>query len=307
MALNLFGYRKGDQLSVVRAFDEKQAAAFQHALLILRQADEGEIPFHVLLHDLSRLRAQVGTESVSVFDADEAGWDRMTDQQTELCSVVLGTLAAFRLYLDNTETRLKRMHGEQSVAVLAFKAATKQEYDQCFSYRFWHKLRNFIQHQALPIRLSDLPLESEKVSVILPAGQLKLVLDVPTLLRGGVDAWTRPLLAEIEAQGSEIPIAPLLPTLEDSLWRVHRALNHAEKEFLRPSAQVIRDLVEPAIAAKLHPVIAEVLKVDGRFVLRIVQPPATLLEALGVDSFRLPPENTESGLSPLQGAERKEV
>lgn len=65
--------------------------------------------------------------------------------------VLLNLLAAVRMYLDHTETSIKRRHGDPSQNWINFKQACSNAYDGLFSYRFLYKLRNFAQHCGLPL------------------------------------------------------------------------------------------------------------------------------------------------------------
>jgi hypothetical protein len=64
---------------------------------------------------------------------------------------VVNWLAAFRLYLDHSETILKRMYGGESQQWISFKQACSDAYDSLVGYRFVYKFRNYVQHCGLPI------------------------------------------------------------------------------------------------------------------------------------------------------------
>ena len=51
-------------------------------------------------------------------------------------------LAAFKKYLDNWETHLKRTFGKGSREVKLFKSAQSHEYDNHIEYRIFYRLRN---------------------------------------------------------------------------------------------------------------------------------------------------------------------
>ena len=55
-------------------------------------------------------------------------------------------LAAFKKYLDNWETHLKRTFGKDSREVKIFKSAQSYEYDNHIEYRIFYRLRNYDQH-----------------------------------------------------------------------------------------------------------------------------------------------------------------
>jgi hypothetical protein len=62
----------------------------------------------------------------------------------------------FRVFLDYTETKLKRRYGADSEQVAAFKAACSRQFDRSFDYRFVYRLRNYALHVNLPLNAMSL-------------------------------------------------------------------------------------------------------------------------------------------------------
>lgn len=65
--------------------------------------------------------------------------------------LVLNFLSAFRTFIDHVETDLNRTYGKESENFKIFKESRSFCYDNCFSYRFLYKLRNYSQHVGMPI------------------------------------------------------------------------------------------------------------------------------------------------------------
>jgi hypothetical protein len=62
----------------------------------------------------------------------------------------------FRVFLDYTETKLKRRYGADSEQVNVFKTACSRQFDNSFAYRFVYKLRNYALHVNLPLNALSL-------------------------------------------------------------------------------------------------------------------------------------------------------
>lgn len=62
-------------------------------------------------------------------------------------------LAAFRLYLDQTDHIVSKTFGEHSAELEAVKKFKNSLYDTCFGYRFLEALRNHVQHCGLPVQI----------------------------------------------------------------------------------------------------------------------------------------------------------
>lgn len=285
--LFLLGYRDNRlrKLAELGAADEDQ---YRSALKAILGADRGEIPFQIMLHQLGRLRGALAEASNKVARLADDFWSQTLDRHVAQNSALLGALTAFRLYVDHTETRLKRSHGPDAAVVGAFKEATAKAYDNVFAYRLFYKLRNFLQHQSIPIRLSDLVAESPNLDFVVPDRQLRPVFDVNALLEDGPDTWGGPLRAELQGLAPEIAIEPLLAPFEAAAWQVREAVVAAERPLLEPWAAVIQRLVAPAVAEGLNPIFAEPEEGGPKLRLRFLQPPEALLVSLGVTAFRLP-------------------
>ena len=65
-------------------------------------------------------------------------------------------LSEFRIFLDYTETQLKRRYGAESEQARAFKEACSRQFDDSFDYRFVYKLRNYALHVNLPLNAMSL-------------------------------------------------------------------------------------------------------------------------------------------------------
>lgn len=95
---------------------------------------------------------------------------------------LLNYLASFRLYIDHSDRQLKKFFGEESEERKRFKAMLSEFYDGFFSYRFLSELRNYIQHNGMPVgQLNYKANEEDDPSKM--KGNYKLSLDRDYLLK----------------------------------------------------------------------------------------------------------------------------
>lgn len=75
-----------------------------------------------------------------------------TKIRIKLNNILISFLTMMRLYLDATETRLKRLRSpKREMECQVFETARHREYDSVFAYRFTYHLRNYAQHCNLPL------------------------------------------------------------------------------------------------------------------------------------------------------------
>lgn len=83
----------------------------------------------------------------------------------EINRLLLNYLSSFRTYLDHLTTRYSRLEQQGSTYLKDFKKITSTCYDTSFFYRFFYKLRNYVQHCGLPISYMHTSETADKGSV----------------------------------------------------------------------------------------------------------------------------------------------
>jgi hypothetical protein len=139
-----------------------------------------------------------------------------------LMSSTVNWVTSLGLFLDHTETDLKRRFGKSSPEVQRFEAAKSSAFDAKVGYRFSYKFRNYVLHCGLPLsrievkRLDGATGTRAKQSVT-------FLLDRDALLRD-YDGWGRFVKRDIEAMRSEFPLLPLASEGMEGLRDVYREL-----------------------------------------------------------------------------------
>ncbi|MEX0664732.1 MAG: hypothetical protein WD598_08175 [Acidimicrobiia bacterium] len=174
-------------------------------------------------------------------------------------SAAVNWLTAVRLFLDHSETDLKRRFGSSSTQFLRFKTSTSAAYDTRFGYRFTYRFRNYVQHCGLPL---------SQISIAAPRGQLhrhakqtvELLLDRDALL-DEFDGWSS-VKAEIAAMPEQFPFLPLAEEAMEGLRQVHRELLLIELEEAVATIDTLLDALE-RIRQASSPGVAGVFSTEG--------------------------------------------
>gem|GEM_PF-1832323 len=84
----------------------------------------------------------------------------------EMNRLLLNYLSSFRTFLNHLNTRYSRLERQGNSYLKDFKKITSVCYDTSFYYRFFYKLRNYVQHCGLPISYMNVSEKAHKGSVI---------------------------------------------------------------------------------------------------------------------------------------------
>jgi len=152
------------------------------------------------------------------FDTGSAGSERL---HLEANRGFLSYLSSARIYLAYTELNLKKQYGHDSVHVARFKAASSKEYDECFGYRLFDKLRNYAQHCGFPVgagfhMAGNGDGRTMDVTLHVHFDRKRLLLER--------DVWKSALKAELEAGTGPIQALPLLLEHTDCIMRIARSV-----------------------------------------------------------------------------------
>ncbi len=143
-------------------------------------------------------------------------------------------LAAFKKYLDNWETDLKRTYGNDSKEVKLFKDAQSHEYDTHIEYRIFYRLRNFDQHCG--------NLVSRITGQVLPddTRQYLVLADRDRLLREFKE-WKQEEITYLKSCEQYFNIRPLIDVFQNCIIEIHEKTMqiHFNEEFCRSCATII--------------------------------------------------------------------
>jgi len=275
---------EGNLLRPIRDFSDEEALLYRQSVEHLLRLDESDLLSRIVQRNRNSFESGMSAHTPrgrTVRETNEIAAER----QADITARLLNFLSAFRLFLDHSETRLKRQYGHDSDIVATFKKACTQSYDSVFAYRFLYKLRNYVQHCGL--RVGDL-IDERRIRAA-----TELEVDQPSrctfntldLVREGEDHFGPTLVKELRAGPTELDVQPLLAAATDEVKRIEQTVSHAEIPALTASAQTLRDLVRAATTNGGFPVAAAIYSEKDRNVLDMCLPPAPLMRALGATEF----------------------
>jgi hypothetical protein len=190
---------------------ESEFAAMDDAVQAI-EACGPSFPFDLLIRNHADL------VSTAEFVTTTLGLGRRfaTPDRTAFGRAVMGAmvnwLTSMRLYLDHTETTVKRRFGKDSEEAERFKAATASAYDGRVGYRFCSRLRNYVQHCGEPLSRIELG------AVVDDRRGARLWLDRDELLES-YDGWG-PVRMDLEAMEPSFDPVPLVQDAMDGLKEV---------------------------------------------------------------------------------------
>ena len=132
--------------------DESSFVAIRDSLSILRHALAIEEKYEIVVRNFIELEREV--LSVAVEDSLRSGdvYLQSFETRSSLNVRVVNFLTSVRLYLDQLPGHLRRCIScdDSSETVKALK---REQYDSVFEYRFMEALRNYVQHNGVPVHL----------------------------------------------------------------------------------------------------------------------------------------------------------
>ena len=159
------------------------------------------IDFRALSNDhaaLLRAEIEIGDELSAHFSRSMISINQGVEANAraqQLATNFLGAASAFR---DRCMSRLSRHFGSDSETARKFKEVTSTIHDASFAYRISYHLRNFAQHNELPISL--VPINASRMDDGTMAASVAFHLDPPLLLERG--KFKSSVAAELAAFGT---------------------------------------------------------------------------------------------------------
>lgn len=145
---------------------------YSHFLIFI-YFDQNLKDFNRLIKEISNILSQnLSIESLN-----------STENLIGLNQYVINILSAFKFYIDNTETHIKRQFGKISNEAKEFELQTNKYFDNNFEYRFVSKLRNYSLHLGFPLERVTYKLRKEAVIPKNMVGDIKLFVETSKLLK----------------------------------------------------------------------------------------------------------------------------
>jgi hypothetical protein len=186
-------------------------------------------------------------------DPTKVSFSILEEMNLNINRYLINYLFSVRTFLDHIETKLKNLYDQNSIKVINFKKACSFEYDNCFSYRFLYKLRNYSQHCGLPLEGFSLESKEEPEFSGKIVNSMIVKFKRENLLTYG--EWGNRIKQEIKALPEEFNVLPHVINLTKSLDKINRVIINDNISELIKSAEYIEQLITPAINKEGIPII----------------------------------------------------
>lgn len=279
----VFDFKNGS-IRAVRPLDQSELDRYRQAIVHLREFHRARKLIEMIERNSRELREAFSAAEQRLGQSNVLS-DVREEIELEVNRRLLNYLTAMRLFLDQTETRLKRRYGQDSSEVRAFLDRCKKAFDSKFGYRFLYKLRNFGQHQALPIGhvkvSSSLDPQTGQVSKT-----LEVSFDTSELLEQGKDVWG-PVQAELRSAPPLLDVRPLVEEASEELRQIENTIMACERRALTASATVLESTLKSVLDAGGIPAVARATERPPKTDLEVILAPKEVLEWLGFRSLAI--------------------
>lgn len=163
----------------------------------------------------------------------------MRETVQEMNRLLLNYLASFRTFVDHLETRYKRLEREGHPCLADFKKMTAACYDTSFPYRFFYRLRNYVQHCGMPISFmntAEHPGPDGKATIDVSIG-----FDRDSLL-GNYSEWSI-VKTDLQKQPQHMNLVPLLGEFRSRMQLVNLVALGLETSLAHDSFGTLYNLV----------------------------------------------------------------
>lgn len=150
--------------------------------------------------------------------------DFMSDCVQEINRLLLNYLAGFRAFLDHLETRYSRLQREGYRCLEDHKKILSACYDENFAYRFFYKLRNYVQHCGLPLGsmcIDESPAQNHSVEI-----DISVFFDRDNLI-SSYKGWGK-LMGDLQAQPKKMDLIPYLNSFKSEIALIDQVVSAIE-------------------------------------------------------------------------------
>lgn len=165
----------------------------------------------------------------------------------EMNRLLLNYLSAFKTFIDHLTTRYTRLQRQGGSFLSDFKEITAACYDGNFSYRFFSKLRDYVQHCGLP--LGSIHIDEEAA----PGGNVDINIFIyfnRDALISSYQKWGK-VKADLERQPEHMEPLPYLNGFQSQIQLINIVVSGMEISLATESWQSLNKLVQEVIVK--HP------------------------------------------------------
>jgi hypothetical protein len=155
----------------------------------------------------------------------------------------MNVLIAFKFFLDNAETYLKRKYDKDSQFVENYIQLTRNIFDNSFAYRFLSKLRNYSAHLGFPLEYIHFDICFNQDNPELSMTSPQLILNIE-LLKEEKDLFGKIVMQDLENWSGKLDLIPLLKELSHHIMTIQKYIYESQKEELEEAIENIECFIE---------------------------------------------------------------
>jgi hypothetical protein len=157
----------------------------------------------------------------------------------EMNRLLLNYLSSFRTFTDHLETRYKKLQRQGYSYLADYKKITAACYDGNFPYRFFNKLRNYIQHCGLPLHFMNIKEDVDQNGSVITSISICLKRDD---LISDYDGWVK-VKSDLRSQPEYMELLPYLTGLRSQIRLINLVISGFEIALATDSWHFIYGLV----------------------------------------------------------------
>ncbi|MGN7885419.1 hypothetical protein [Dyadobacter sp. 22481] len=230
------------EIRFFKELGEDNLEKWQKALNLLEELTASERLLQFVMHNEQQLIDEL-THAAEMLTKKSDSWHGVTRANISEVYVIvnrcfLNYLSSVRTFIDHTDSYLNRKFGKQSEEFREFKGELSRQFDTCFAYRFFYKLRNFAQHVGLPISSVSFTTRADRVENCIKTS-LTPTFNSLQLLKDYKE-WG-PAKFDLQKQPEEFPAIPLLFEMSSSVESIGRFVKVLIKKELYDAAFMINE------------------------------------------------------------------
>jgi hypothetical protein len=166
------------------------------------------------------------------------GYEYAEEACQEMNRLLLNYLSSFRTFIDHLETRYTKLQRQGYCHLDDYKKLTAACYDGNFPYRFFWKLRDYVQHCGLPlgsIKINEYPGHMGNIDI-----DISICFNRDALL-SHYDKWGK-VRVDLQSQPENMDILPYLSGLQSQIQLINIVISGIEISLATESWQRLYDL-----------------------------------------------------------------
>jgi hypothetical protein len=230
-------HAEGMAVNAIRLIsDDEHALYLKHAEVIRKFGKDYEL-LRLVIKAFENFTSFMKQSVETIRSNPQLNQAALVDYSFESASLMINYLNVARIFVDHFEIKLSRECGESSDQLAEYKALLRSEFNECFSYRFLYRLRNYTTHCGLPL----LHFELKRI----PGEHASLFITMkPKELLASFKKWGPDVSKDLNEMADDIYIRRVLAENINSNYFIYHSLyaEHYRLEILE-STQWLREFI----------------------------------------------------------------